>query len=57
MLIANNIEHEHVEEALKLFISMSCEGLSPDVATFVHVYGLAWNVSMEIDYFPLLWST
>ena len=37
VLIANYVEHEHVEEALKWFISMSREGLSPDATTFVAV--------------------
>ena len=45
--IVNYAKHEHVEEALKWFISMRCEGLFPDAATFVVVYGLAWNVFME----------
>ena len=47
VLIANYAEHDHVEEALKWFISMSYEGLSPNASTTVVVYGIAWNVSIE----------
>ena len=34
-LITNYAQQEHVEEALKRFISMSCEGLSLEATTFV----------------------
>ena len=52
-------EHEDVEATLKWFLSMSCEGLSPDTTTFVAVslecvYGIACKL---VDCFRLLWST
>ena len=33
------VEQEQVEEVLKWFITMSSEGLFPNIATFVVVYG------------------
>ena len=62
VLIANYAEHDHVEETLKWFLSMSCEGLSLDTTIFVDalwitlecVYGIACKL---VDCFRLLWST
>ena len=56
-------EQEQVEEILKWFITMTCEGLFPNIATFVVVYGngyLAtrlWNSLQISGLFSLLWST
>ena len=45
-------EHEDVEATLKWFLSMSCEGLSPDTTTFVDALWIrlecVWN-SLQIS--------
>ena len=33
------VEQEQVEEVLKWFITMTCEGLFPNISTLVVVYG------------------
>ena len=48
---------EQVEEVLKWFITMTCEGLFPNISTFVVVYGYGylalclWNGLQLVDRF------
>ena len=52
------VEQEQVEEILKWFITMSCEGLFPNIATFVVAYGISCKLVDcflyygDIDLFP-----
>ena len=59
----NYFEQEQVEEVFKRFITMSCEGLFLNIATFVVVYGYGylimclWNSLQISGLFSLLRST
>ena len=51
------VEYEQVEEVLKWFITITCEGLFPNMATFVVVYRYGylamcpWNSLQSMDCF------